>query len=269
MKRYWLILVAGLSSFTCQREVSEPQEPAAPTTERIVSLMPSATEFVFALGAEEELVGRSTHCDHPLEAATVASVGSGLDPDLEALIALRPTLVLASGAQAGLDVLDPLRDSGVDVLLLPDASIEGALSAATRLGDRLGKVEEAATLLGEIRASLDGVAPVERDERVLIFVGHNPFYVAGADTFIGGLLALSGAENVAPPGWSAVDREFILVAAPTSIIDATGVDAVLWRGLEDVPAIRDERVCRIDPNLVSRPGPRIGAAAQEIRGCLE
>lgn len=257
-----LVLAAG-----CQRstEVPAPVDPS----ERVISLMPSATEFVYALGAEGALVGRSTHCDYPLDVQDVPSVGTGLDPDLEAIMALDPTLVLASGAQSGLDVLEPLRASGVDVLLLPDASVDSALSAPALLGTRLGRAAEAEALALEMRAALDATPRTGEGERVLIFVGHSPFFVAGADTFVGGLLELSGAENAAPSGWSAVDREFILVAAPTAIIDATGADTTTWSGLEDVPAIAAGRTCPIDPDVVSRPGPRIGEAAQAFSRCLE
>jgi iron complex transport system substrate-binding protein len=270
-----LTSLAVLLASGCTREA--PAEPASTpsldgeASERIVSLIPSATEFVYALGAGDLLVGRSTHCDYPPEVEGVPSVGTGLNPDLEAMLSLRPSLVLAAGAQENVPALASLRDAGVEVLLLPDGSVEETLRSASVLGERLDLALEGMRLHGRLRAELDAVRSVAEPElsRTLVFVGHNPFYVAGSDTFVGELLALSGVENLAPPGWSGVDEEFILVNAPDVIIDLTSPDLSAWDALGSVPAVRDGRVCAIDANLISRPGPRIGEAAHAIRSCFE
>jgi iron complex transport system substrate-binding protein len=239
-------------------------------TDRVISLIPSATEFVYALGASELLVGRSAHCDFPSEVVGLPSVGSGFDPDLEAILTLEPTLVLASGAQRELPVLTKLQEAGVEVLILPDETIPEVLFAGLQLGSRLGEGESAEALVDRIASELDAVsvqAP-EDGPKTLLFVGHDPYFVAGEDTFVGALLALSGAENLAPPGWSQVDREFILVAAPEVIIDVAASDTGEWQSMTDVPAVSSRSICRVGPNLVSRPGPRIGQAAQALSACL-
>ncbi|MFT6395549.1 MAG: iron complex transport system substrate-binding protein [Bradymonadia bacterium] len=236
----------------------------------MISLIPSATEFVYALGASELLVGRSAHCDFPSEVVGLPSVGSGFDPDLEAILTLEPTLVLASGAQRELPVLTKLQEAGVEVLILPDETIPEVLFAGLQLGSRLGEGESAEALVDRIASELDAVsvqAP-EDGPKTLLFVGHDPYFVAGEDTFVGALLALSGAENLAPPGWSQVDREFILVAAPEVIIDVAASDTGEWQSMTDVPAVSSRSICRVGPNLVSRPGPRIGQAAQALSACL-
>ena len=257
----------------CSRS-SAPEEPTSEPVEasdRVVSLIPSATEFVYALDAGDLLVGRSTHCDYPPEVDDVTSVGTGLNPDLEAMLSLRPTLVLVAGAQANLGAIGSLREAGIEVLLLPDGSVDEALRSATLLAERLGRVPEGAALVGAMRDGLEAVDPVTDPEgaKTLLFVGHDPFFVAGSDTFVGELLALSGVRNLAPPGWSGVDQEFILVNRPDVIVDLGSPDDGAWDGLAAVPAVQTGRVCVIDANLISRPGPRIGEAAQAIRACYD
>ncbi len=260
----------------CQR-TSEPDPDPSPSLsasdapERIISLIPSATEFVYELGASELLVGRSAHCDHPSEVSALPSVGSGFEPDLETILTLEPSLVLASGAQRELPILATLSEAGVDVMILPDETIPEVLFAGLQLGIRLGRQAEAEAIVDGIAGQLDavGAAAAKDGPQTLLFVGQDPFFVAGSDTFVGALLALSGAENLAPDGWSGVDSEFILVEAPEVIIDVASSDSDVWGSLAGVPAVSSGRICRVDPNLVSRPGPRIGAAAQALAACIE
>lgn len=290
MVRSPLSLLLYAAAFTavvaCNRTTaptaSEPPSAAAANeaddggpAERVVSILPGATELLFAVDAGDRVVARSLHCDFPPEALALPSVGSGMSPDVERILSLRPTLVVGGAMQSEYPAVQSLGAAGVEVLLLPDQHIADLEAALRTLGRRLDRAEQAEAQVLALRAGLADAAPdAPRDPppRVLVAVGVDPIYAAGDRTFIDELLRNAGAINVVRGDWVRLDDETVVAMAPDVIVQPTEDPAAMdtWRRFGDaVPAVRDGRLCPLSPNPLARCGPRIVEAARQLRACLD
>ena len=240
---------------------------------RIVSLVPSHTETVCALAACERLVGRDTWSDFPHEVRALPDVGSAFAPDLEAIVALRPDLVLVDEYSGAAEALAPL---GLVVYAGTPQRLDEVLALIERFGRMLGAPTEAALLQGRLQGELDGVAAVvaTRDGPTVFYEVDPSPYSVGPGGFIGTLIALAGGRNVVPADlgdFPLLDPEFVVSADPQVIVLADapyGVDAASvaarpgWAG---IAAVRDGRVVELSQeqsDVLSRPGPRMGEALQ-------
>jgi len=237
---------------------------AAPAT-RIVSLVPSVTEILHAIGAQGHLVGR-TDFDEQVWARSIPSVGGGLEPSLEAIVALRPDVVVRfAGAQ------DPRTPSRLDDLGIPHVSVRpdrvddiyGTVLLAGRL---TGREADADSLVAAIRGALDEVARAVRGEprvRVAYVLGGTPPWVAGPDTYISDVLSVAGADNAfSDLGglYAPVSREELL---------SRELDLIMVGSLSSAPSSLPRGV-RVEPvgELLELPGPRVAQAAREVARLL-
>jgi iron complex transport system substrate-binding protein len=249
-------------------------EPAAPAR-RIVSLAPSATEILFALGAGDRLVGVCSFCDHPAGVAAVPRVGTFTSPSIEAIVAARPDLVIAARGPATVGAVAAVGRLGVPVLLVEDTTLDAVWTAITEIGRRTGREDAAGTLASELRGRLDRVRARLADaapRRVLVVVGQTPLIVAGVGTFVDDLIHVAGGVNVAADTgqpWPRLSIETVLARAPEVIIDSAldheeGADRGLWDRFPTLPAVRDNRVHAYRSFAALRGGPRLADAAEEF-----
>src|SRR2546427_83362 len=162
---------------------------------RIVSLLPSFTEILFAIGAGDRLVGRTTWCDSPPEALAVPSVGDGMPPSVEAVAARRPDLVVLYRAGPNVTAAEQLERLGIRTVLLDLNLLEQLGPAARRLGVLTGH-SRAADSLAHVLDSLASQPPVSSTRSVAFIVWDNPAIVIGAGSYLDRLAALAGARNV-------------------------------------------------------------------------
>lgn len=272
-----LLVLVGLSGCRQPTETSAPQAATSPDDvavgPRVVSLVPSATEMLDALGATELLVGRSMHCDWPVAIEALPSVGSGLSPDVEQVLRLRPDLVVATGAQTGVAALDQLRAAGVVVLVLPDETLADVPASLRTLGDAIGRPADAAAVASQFEAHLDSVRA--RTTQVtpvptLVAVAFDPLYAAGPASRLGELLVIAGGSNVLLEGaWVQVDDETLARLAPQAIVEPPGPQAdAFWTRHPMLPAVVSGRRCVVDDNGLARPGPRMLEALDTMASCL-
>ncbi|MEZ4464199.1 MAG: helical backbone metal receptor [bacterium] len=242
------------------RQVAVPAHPA-----RVLSLAPSNTEWMFALGAADRLVGRTDACDAPPEAARVPSVGGLFPPDLERILVARPDLVLMIDGHA--DLRQTLEARGIPVLVLQPATVDAALADVRLLGRALGREAAADALVRQIQAELAAIPPAAPARRVFYEVWHDPVTGAGPATFVGDLLRRAGGVNVldaAAGPWPVVPLETLVRARPDVIIAGSSASAAAILGgerpgLSATPAAQAGRVHAIpDPAWLARPGPRLG-----------
>lgn len=245
--------------------------------QRIVSLTPSLTEIVFALGLGDRLVGVSRHCDHPPEAAAIDKVGTFVAPAVERIVAKRPDIVLAEPNVGNRQPVESLQRLGLDVLVVPVGSIavtrESILMVARRLGVAARGRELAARIDREIAATVARLAQVP-PRRILLVVSRQPLIVAGTGTLQDELITLARGVNIGAEGgsgWPHLSLERVVAAAPEVIVDATmGDDAVepaaraFWAKLATLPAVRAGRVSVYAGGELLRPGPRIGIALEQL-----
>lgn len=243
--------------------------------QRIVSVLPSLTEMVCDLGACERLVGVDRYANHPQAVRRLPRVGEGLDPSIEAIVALRPDLVLLATSAVSADRLQAL---GIRVVALEPRNHADVERVMQVLGQLLG-VPHAAARWQAIDAAMHAVAlglPAHaRGARVYFEVNNAP-YAASESSFIGQTLARLGVRNVVPGSlgpFPKINPEFVVRADPDVIMvgDATFAGMAQRPGWGAMRAIRQGRVCVFTPaesDMLVRPGPRMAEAAAVMARCL-
>jgi iron complex transport system substrate-binding protein len=278
-RRAWLIgLAAALVS--CRRD----HPGGAPPEARVVSLAPSTTEAMFALGTGDRLVGRSDQCDFPPEVERLPVVGGFAAPSIEAVVALRPTLVVGARGPAGPALEGALRAHGIATFFPETESIAQIRAMIAELGRLVGHEVEAAAVLAAIASRLDEIARAvagRTKPRVAMLFDVTPIVAAGPEGFPNELVTRAGGVNVVQAGgaYPAIGLEHLLVLDPDVILDGSmdprsvdpraGVmglrEAPGWRELR---ALREGRVHRLDGTAALRPGPRVGEGVASIARAL-
>lgn len=234
---------------------------------RIVSLAPVLTETLFALGAGDSVVGVTRYCDRPAAAARLPKVGGYVDPQLEALLALQPDLVVAMPSLGQRQVLDRLRERGVPVWVAFGDRVEEVRDLVTGLGALLGREAEAARVVARLDDGLrrvsSTVTKTSHRPRTAVVFQVEPLVVAGPGTFPDEALAIAGALPAAPregPAWPTWSLESLLAVAPDVLVAAEGPDAA--RRLRALlsrlgPEGARIRVVSHAQPILMRPGPSL------------
>ncbi|AMM26133.1 ABC transporter substrate-binding protein [Variovorax sp. PAMC 28711] len=251
--------------------VNLPQPP-----QRIVTLLPSLTESVCALGGCERLVGSDRYSNWPESVKALPKVGGGLDPNVEAIVALKPDVVLLAKSSR---VTQRLEQLGLKVLVLEPKNHADVRRVLDKLGQVLA-VDDAQRVWRVIDASVSAAAqslPASvRGTRVYYEVNNGP-YAAGESSFMGETLTRLGVRNIIPAElgpFPKINPEYVVRANPDLIMvgerSAQGMEQRPgWAGIR---AIRDGRVCRFaaaESDVLVRPGPRMGEAARIMAACLQ
>lgn len=257
-----------------------PVEAAGPV--RIVSTAPNVTEIIYALGEGDRLVGVTSYCDYPPEARTKTVIGDFASPSMEAILALKPDLVVILADRP--DLQQRLSAFSLPILVLPSETLEDVLSSIRILGERLGRSEAAASLSGRIRERLREIearAAGRRAPRVFFLVSRNmgsltDLYTIGGRSYIHDLVTRAGGDNIfgsEPATYPKVAIEEILARNPEIIIDMSHGDAGpeeaaevsrLWRQFPSLDAVKRGRVFAMESDVFIVPGPRIVDAAEKL-----
>jgi iron complex transport system substrate-binding protein len=267
MTRRGLLLAIAIGAVAaCSR--GEAAARRAVDANRIVSLAPSMTEALFAIGAGDRVVGRSRFCDYPPEAMRVRIVG-GVEPDLEAILDLHPDLVVGIAGLTSDRLMGKLGTRGIQSWL-PEAASLGAIDELLiQLGERVGHEQDARRLVVSLQARekvIELAVSGQPRPRVLMVIAIAPVVVAGPRTFADELIHAAGGQNAVVDGtaWPIIGFERIVGLDPDVVLDATHVggdmasritaDSPGWRGLR---AVREGRVVAVRDERVIRPGPRV------------
>jgi iron complex transport system substrate-binding protein len=248
---------------------------AAPP-QRIVSLLPSLTETVCALDACHRLVGVDRYSNYPAQVRTLPQVGGGLDPNIEAIVALKPDLVLMSMSSRAAERLEAL---GLKVAALDTKTHADVRRVLEKVGTLLG-VNDAQRVWRAIDAGVSAAAQSlsakARNTRVYFEVSRGP-YAAGETSFIGETLTRLGVKNVVPASlgpFPKLNPEYVVRANPDVImIGNRSMQAMVpYPGWQSIKAVREQRICVFpndDAETIVRPGPRMAEAARLMARCLE
>lgn len=238
---------------------------------RIISMAPNLTEILYTMGLGERLAAVSSDSDFPEAAERLPKVGSFWQPDLEAIVARRPSLVVTLGFGQQTQAADKLRSMGIETLTVNIESIDGLMEAIGQIGEAAGEPEAAAQLIEQLRGEIAAIREqyAGRDKpRVLWVIQRDPLRAAGQETFITEMLEIVGALNALGPTlhqYPPIDAEQVLAARPEVIIEPVeepGVDALaearaFYNRYKGMPAVRDGRIYLVEADLVSRLGPRL------------
>jgi len=273
--------VGCLLSGACSAGAEASRDPSPKVARRIVSLVPAATEILFAIGAGDRVVGRTHWGTHPPAATRIADVGDEVRPALEAILALDPDLVILFAGSGTADAKARLGELGVFTLSLRHNTMADLARNVLLLGDAAGCPAGARALMTAIRADLASVAQATAGvtaRRVYYDVWPDPPMTVGRGSFLDSLITLAGGDNVfgdlaapAPQvGLEAiVQRDPEIIIVPVS--EAAGSEALAPAerpGWLSVPAVSRGSVVGVDADLLGRLGPRLGDAAAELASAL-
>lgn len=241
---------------------------------RIVSLAPSVTETLFALGLGDRIVGVTSYCDYPPEARTKESVGDTLRPSIERIIALKPDLVIVSTASQLEQAVGRLDQLGIPAYVSSPRDLDSMLTSFERLGEIAGIPERALEVTAELRKRIEAVRlRVEgRDRpRVLVMLGSEPLITAGGTSFINDLIERAGGRSISADE-KAEYPQFSLesaVARQPEVIFLQAGEGELPSRLKQTPAGVAGRVYRLDDALLLRPGPRIVDGLEQMAAKIQ
>lgn len=247
--------------------------------ETIVSMIPSNTEILFALGLNDEIVGVNDYDDYPEEVADKEKIG-GLEFNVEKIVSMTPDIVFAheSGLGMGEAGLQQIRDAGISVFVVKNATdFDETYTTIETIGKATGKLKEAEEIIDGMKAKVEEVlaktSAVEQKRTVFVETSPAPeIYAPGKNTFMDQMLNMIGAENVVSDqeGWVLIDPEEIVKRNPDVIIVMydyieTAVEDVYARsGFDTITAIQNKNVIQVAENKTSRTGPRLAEGLEEI-----
>ena len=248
--------------------------PAVGPSRRIVSLLPSFTEILFDIGAGDRIVGRTTWCDYPPAALAIPSVGDGMPPNIEAVAARQPDLVVLYNSAPNVTAARQLERIGIRTVLLDLNRLEDLGPATRTLGHLTGHDQQAESL-AVVLDSLAGRPPPATTTSLVFVVWDNPPIIIGRGSYLDQLAALAGARNVfhdvAQPS-SQVSLETIAARDPQwiAVLSDSAVTPAFARRREwrAVRAVREGHFLVLPGSLFGRPGPRSGAAVEQLRALL-
>lgn len=248
--------------------------------ERIVALTAADCEILYALGAGSTVAGRGEYCDYPEEVLSVPSVQSGPDTNIEQIVALKPDAVIMSTMAHTEEQIASLENAGVKVIVTNAKNIEDVYTAITLIGSVVGRNDEAQAVIGGMKKTFDEIkAKVQSDGEKTVYFEVSPLeyglWAAGAGTFMDELGAMLGLTNIFADveSWAQVSEEQVIQRNPDYIVTTTmsfegdqdPVEEVMGRGgWNSITAIRNAKVYNADSDAVTRPGPRLAQAAQEL-----
>jgi iron complex transport system substrate-binding protein len=275
VRRCVLLLLAVLAS-GCR---PLPDSGASDLRPRVVSLAPSLTEIVCAIGARDLLVGRTSACDYPPEAAGIPVIGGFGDPSMELLAAAKPTLVLDVGL-ADESMAQKLSNLGLRRARLSCRSLDDIPRAVAAVGGYLHREAAAAAIAGamtrRIRELRQQAASTDVRPRVFVEIWSDPLMTVGKEAFVSELVHLAGGENIGeevPGEYCTVSSEWVVSRNPDIVLclymgnNGSARDRVLRReGWSGIPAVRTGRVFDdLDNGMILRPGPRVLNSIEELR----
>lgn len=245
--------------------------------QRIISLSPSNTEILFALGLGEKVVGVTEFCDYPPKAKDKEKIGGFSTPDIEKIIALEPDLILA-GSIHDREIIPALEERGFTIFALAPKNLDEILEDIRIVGEITGKAEEAFELVAQMESRIGAVTDKTKElerSRVFYITWHDPLRTAGGDTWHEELIVKAGGINIAHDltGYATISLETVIAANPQVIITGagmgTGVDLPLQfakteERLRNVDARINNRVYAVPTDLSGRPGPRIVDALEQF-----
>jgi len=257
------------------RRVNLPDHPR-----RLISIAPSITETLYALGLGDRLVGDTDYCDYPPQAKAIAHVGAMLNPSLEKIVALKPDLVLGTDEANRRETADQLERLGIPLYGVTAHTLEGTIQSLQDLGHILDWDQPTQKLVASLRARVAAVDQRVQGQprpKVLFVVWYRPLTTAGSTTFISNVIQRAGGVSISDDmttEWPHMGLEDVLKRAPDVILFpqtdtfAPGLDEFQHLpGWRDLAAVRNHRMYFVSETIM-RPSPRLIDALEELAGIL-
>ena len=250
----------------------------APLT-RAIALNPADCEILYALGAQDVLVGRGEYCNYPEDVLSLPSVNSGAQTNIEQILALQPQVIIMSKMAQTVEQVEALEKAGVRVVISDAQSLEGVYEAIALLGELTGREEAAEALAQEMWSGFDAIRQQAQTIEKTVYFEVSPLewglWTSGKDTFLDELAQIVGLTNAFSDvtGWAEISQEQVLERDPDYIVTTAAyygegelpVDEIASReGWQDLRAVKNGAIYNADADMTSRPGPRLLDAAQAL-----
>jgi iron complex transport system substrate-binding protein len=251
-------------------DVALPQK-----VDRVISLAPSITEMIYAAGGGKSLVGVTTYCNYPPEALTVQKVSDTQTPNIEAIVALKPQVVFVSTDSQLQSFADLLAQQNIAVFVSDVKRFDDVPKFLRTLGNIFGTVDSAEKSAADIEWRAGAISERVRNAesvRTFVQISREPFFTIGRDSFLSELIQRAGGVSVTkdiPSAYPKLSKETALALKPDVIILSDSEDNREPNDVfNDSPAVRNRRMYRINADIISRPGPRLVDALENIAGFL-
>lgn len=298
-KRAAVVGVIGLVTalwFACSRPIANVALVMQPTRQvaddlgrsvivpvpitRVVSTAPSVTENIFAVGAGDRLVGVTTFCNYPEGAKAIAKIGDTLNPNVETIVALKPDIVLVSSASQLENFMKILEQNGIAVYVTSPTSLDGVLKNLKQLGELFGTQDAADKLVGDLQRRIDDVEDKCNTEnvgepipelfpvKVFVQISKEPLFTVGKTSFLNQVIHSVGAQSVTEKvetAYPKLSKETALALNPQAIVLSESPDNQEPNdAFKNSPAVKNGRIYKVSADLLSRPGPRLVDALEQI-----
>ena len=282
------VILFAAATFGCYRQASVPAVEVKTRTftddlgrkvqfpqkvDSVISLAPNLTEIVFAVGGGEKLVGVTSFCNYPAETKSIRKVSDTLTPNIEGIVALQPQVVFVSTASQLETFTKILNEQKITVFVTSPNSLEDIYKSIATVGEILGTSDRANDLVKEMKsrvAKVRDLAASTNRPKVFVQIDKNALYTIGRDSFITDIIARAGGISATADlatAYPKLSRESALALNPEVIILSESDDN---REPNEVfrnsPAVKNGRVYKVNADLLSRPGPRIVDALEQIAG---
>jgi iron complex transport system substrate-binding protein len=267
------VVVCGLKGQLFADEVTQKDVP------RYISLAPSTTEILFALGLDDEIVGVSSYCNYPEKTRSKENVGDFSNPNMEKILSLKPEYVFCTGLEQA-PIVSELKRQNISVYVGDPKDTRELFDSIRDIGGIIHREEAAAVLIKNMQREIEEITskvkliPPEKKRKVFIEIWHDPLITAGAGSFIDDVVSLAGGVNIASDtrrAYSIYSPEEVIKRNPDCIIltymDRQKPLKLLEErfGWKDIRAVKDNRVYNdISPDILLRPGPRVTQGLREI-----
>lgn len=279
------MILFALAAFGCYRQATPPRElPVRTVTddlgrsvripekvESIVSLAPNLTEIIFAVDAGDLLVGVTTFCNYPAETKSIRKVGDTQKPNIETIVALKPQVVLVSTASQLEAFMDTLKQQNIAVFVAGPNTLDGIYKSIETIGRIVGNPEKGESVVRNLKsraAAARGPVAYGSVPKVFVQIDKDALYTIGKDSYITDIVARAGGVSATAElatAYPKISRETALAMNPDVImISASDGNRDPNEAFRNSPAVRNGRVYRIDADILSRPGPRVVDALEQI-----
>lgn len=291
LQKNFAILFVFLVLFTACKSVSTPKDETKmrdiaddlgrkikipEKVERVVSLAPNLTESIFAVGAGERLVGVTSFCNYPEEAQKIQKIGDTMNPNMEAIIALKPQIVFVSTASQIENFTKTLEQQNITVFVTNPKDLNGVLANLRQLGDIFGTMERTTILLNELQEKILAIDEQVKDKpklKTFVQISKEPLFTIGKDSFLTEIIERGGGISVTKTvetAYPKLSKETALALNPDAIILSESPDNTEPNDVfKNSNAVKNKKVFKINADLLSRPSPRLVDALEQIAEALK
>lgn len=248
--------------------------------ERVISILPAATEIIYALNQDNKLIAVSELCNYPEDTANKTKLGTGMNINIESIVGLNPDVVFVGKMDLVEDQYNQMEQAGIKVVTTHAESIEDTYNIIEIIGSVLKVEDTAGKIINDMKKEFDEIKKqVEGKESKKVYFEISPLmynlWTCGQDTFQHELLTLVGAQNIFDDikGWKEISQEQVLSRNPDIIITTSGpeigiedpIKEIMSRdGWTSISAVKNNRVYTVNPDTTQRPTPRLVDAAKEL-----